>query len=204
MRLRLSVALKDLRSLALFGLSAPKYAQKIFVNPLSVSEVVVDCPFGRQDSGRVVEGDWDLSKMPVERLAKYQFCMARFVDGVSWEQAGAYEYMMRLIEQKPGIDGCYSLEDVKARYNRVDQIFQAIKAQGELKSRDQVRPGSFRERGGVYMHIGRDGCPVFAGGGIHRFAICRILGLTVVPAQVGVVHKAALGVWKSNQEKIWS
>lgn len=196
-------ALRDLRSVTRFGLGAPRYAQRITFNPASVSEVVIDCSFDRQDSGRVIDGDWDRLTMPVENLAKYQFCVARFVDGLSWESAGAYDYMMDLIDQKPGVDGCFSLADVKARYSRLDQIFQAIKAQGELKPRIKLRPDNFRERGGIYMHIDRSGRPVFAGGGIHRFAICRILGLTAVPAQVGVLHRKGLAVWKNNKSKVW-
>lgn len=61
-----------------------------------------------------------------------------------------------------------------------------------------MTPRCLRESGGVYVHINRNGEAIFGGGGIHRFAIARILSLDTIPAQLGVVHEEALKLWKNQ------
>ena len=58
----------------------------------------------------------------------------------------------------------------------------------------------FQEKGALKTDIqsvsGKGGADLlqlfFGGSGCHRFAIARILELSIVPAQIGCVHKSAI------------
>lgn len=177
-----------------YGNSAPKFAQLIFVNPGEVNLSVGDRIFERRHSGRVVGGDWDLNCAPVESLQKFLVCRRHFVEGLDWESAGAYVLMRELMEAHPGVDGCRTHSDVVARYERLDALFEQVKAEGRLRLRSEVAE-VYRESGGVYIHVSRTCEPIFGLGGIHRLAIARILGLKEIPAQLGVVHEGAVSSW---------
>jgi hypothetical protein len=34
--------------------------------------------------------------------------------------------------------------------------------------------------------------PIYGGGGMHRFAMAKILNLEIIPAQLGVVHRLVI------------
>jgi len=89
-----------------------------------------------------------------------------FVQGKSWEEAGAYQLMTNIIQKKLGADGCRSYEDIVVRYQKLDQLYQWISSNRILLSRKDLKPQNFRESGGVYVHIDRNGEVVFAGGGV--------------------------------------
>ncbi|WP_143559272.1 hypothetical protein [Alkalispirochaeta americana] len=153
--------------------------------------------FSRKDSGRIVDGDWDVNVTPLEDFPKYKICYERFVNGKTWDQAGAYDLMDELMKIKPGADRCYSSSDVKVRYDALDEVYRKVKTQNELMSRKEIHKYNFRESGGVYVHIDRNSNFIFARGGCHRLAISKILKLKIIPAQVGVVHYKALPFWRN-------
>jgi hypothetical protein len=115
--------------------------------------------------------------------------------GLSWRDAGAYDYMMGRIAQSGELDGCRTLTDVVKRYDRLDELFEQVQREGRLRAVPEVRPNTFREQGGVYMHIGRNNSPIFGTGGCHRLAIAKVLDLEEIPTQLGVVHPEALRIW---------
>jgi hypothetical protein len=120
-------------------------------------------------------------------LKKISIVYEYFDTGKSWEQCGAYENMKLLMKQHPGADGCYTEEDIRARYDRLSELIENLKAGGKFLERS-----GFRESGGVYIHIGRNGELLFGGGGCHRLAVAQKLNLERIPAQVGVVHRQFL------------
>lgn len=190
--------LRDARNKLQYGLAAPVSCQRIFVDPKAITRVIDSGVFDRSDSGRVVGGDWDLFTSPIEDFPKYLICHERFLNGKSWEEAGAYQLMTNIIQKKPGADGCRSFEDIVVRYQKLDQLYQWISSNRILLNRKDLKQRNFRESGGVYVHINRDGEVVFAGGGCHRLAIAKILELDVMPAQLGVLHLDALKHWRSR------
>jgi hypothetical protein len=96
--------------------------------------------------------------------------------------------MMNLISNNGGqYDDCLNLSDVKARLSKLDEIFELAIKNGRLSSRAEVDLNGFREVGGILIHIGPDGEPVFSGAGCHRMAMAILLGQPF-PAQLGVVH----------------
>ena len=115
------------------------------------------------------------------------------MNGVTWEDTGIYEHMAALIaERGREVDGCINRDDIIDRYNRLDSIFDQIKMERRLRTRQELDPRNFREVGGIYVHIGPAGELYFGGGGCHRFAIARVLKLPMVPAQIGCVHQSAI------------
>jgi hypothetical protein len=183
-----------------FGPDAPRYGERIYIKAnrclYHLPSSALEANFHRrlrQSSGKVVHC-WPESDLTlVHEHQKIRFCLDHWLSGLDWEQTGAFEYMMGRIQESPEghFDGCKSLNDVKARYQRLDDLFKSLEGGGPFLSMEQLLPGNFREVGGVLFHLGPDGEPVFGGGGAHRFAMAIAKKLTI-PAQLGLVHRAAL------------
>ena len=189
--------LLDLSNSVRFGVQAPRYAQRILVDPRALSHYIQSGP-GRSSTGRVLDGAWDLDVDRVCDHPKIMVCVEHFVNGKSWQDSGAIELMSNLIKEMPGADSCWNLDDMKHRYRKLDEVFQTVKREGRLRPQSELRPTAFRELGGVYVHIDRHAQPIFGSAGWHRLAIAQILQLKRIPAQLGAVHRHAINDWKSN------
>lgn len=196
-RLFFIIIARDLINILRFGLDAPRYSQTLFLNPQEISLAVLPDLLSREDTGKVMGGDWDLHVRQLHDIKKIAMVKARIREGKSWEAAGAYQIMNELIQKHHVYDDCKTKEDVLQRYERLDRVIESIKSGGFL-SMSRVRKGTFRESGGVYIHIGRNGEYIFGIGGCHRLAIAQALRLECIPVQVGVVHEKAIvnGHWK--------
>jgi hypothetical protein len=173
---------RDIGNIITYGWHAPKYAERIFINPQNV-KLISEAGFSRNDSGRVLGGDWDLNSKPLQSLKKIAIVFKHIETGKTWKECGAYENMLELMEAHPGADDCHNENDVIERYERLTDLIQHLKNGGEF-----YNSSNFRESGGLFVHIGRDGEIIFGGGGCHRMAISQKLGLTKIPAQIGVIH----------------
>lgn len=173
---------RDIGNIITYGWHAPKYAERIFINPQNV-KLISETGFSRNYSGKVLGGDWDLNSKPIKSQKKIAIVFEHIETGKSWKQCGAYENMLELMEAHPGVDGCHNERDVINRYERLTDLIQHLKNGGEF-----YNSSGFRESGGVFVHIGRDGEIIFGGGGCHRMAISQKLGLKKIPAQIGVIH----------------
>ncbi len=185
-----------------YGPGAPRYAERVWIDPRQCSQYIEAADLARrmgtgsrQLSGRVVR-DWpeDLLQS-FDSHPKLTYCWAHWRDGKTWEEAGAIDFMMSRIRVSPtGVtDKCRTREDVIQRFDTLEQIWNASRQQGYLASQAQLEPDNFREVGGVLMHLGPGGEPVFSGAGCHRFAIAMLLD-SPFPAQLGCVHISAIPV----------
>lgn len=188
--------LRDLANRAFGGSDAPKAQERIWIDPQDVQRIYIRNPavtpdFKRRHSGMIVDGDWDRMTEPLEQSWKIAGCLARFRDGKSWEETGIFDRMLQTIAERGHFDSCRTLDDVRARYYEIDRLHQHIKMNGY---RDETIRflGAFRLPGGVFVHIDREGRPIFGAIGNHRMAIARDLGLRRIPAQLGVVHPGAI------------
>ncbi|MDJ1016423.1 MAG: hypothetical protein QNJ35_07930 [Paracoccaceae bacterium] len=174
-----------------FGPQAPRYAEEI---RLSVDNVagVIRTPISRWLSGHVLAGDWDLDPSPFSMQPKLAYCLRHWVDGQTWDDAGATAYHTDMIDRLGVIDGCRTEAQVRARLERLDSVFARTKDTGILLPKSELRRPNFRESGGILIHIGRDGRGLFGSGGNHRFAIALALRLDQFPAQIGLVHPDAI------------
>ena len=187
--------LRDLYHLMRYGSTGPQSYERIYVNASAVTSHYQrnqDKKYHIQkwDSGRILDGDWDLNLAPINRSTKIAACIDHFQHGKPWEGTDAYDHMVMMIKKVGRFDGCLTTEDIVSRYNEMDQLWESIRAEG-MKSFPANHLSRARERRGVLIHIGRNGQPIFGGTGCHRMAIAKILDLENFPAQLGVIHKDA-------------
>lgn len=183
-----------------FGGRGPRYAERIWVSPAQCKRYIEAAEladrFGtsaRQLSGRVVS-DWPESlEQSLEKHPKLAYCWSHWRDGKSWADSGAFDFMLERIAASPtGVtDKCRNLQDVERRFEALDAIWADVRKRGSLPPRGELVAGNFREVGGILMHLGPGGEPIFSGAGCHRFAMALMLDAPF-PAQLGVVHKTAL------------
>lgn len=133
-------------------------------------------------------------QVPVEQLVKYRCCVAHWRDGVSWEDTGVFDHMLRKIEHAGRPEsGCGTIEDLRRRYARLDRVFDQVRREGRLLHAHELGPVA---RGmvwdGIEIHIGPHGEPIFGDAGTHRLAMAQVLGLRRIPALLGFVHEAAV------------
>lgn len=143
-------------------------------------------------SGSVLEGDWDRNVIPVGEQWKYRAVVRRFRDGMSWEETGIIDHMMRLVEKHNGFDELHSRRDVEARYESVDRLYDDVCATGRMKTRKELGATWWSERGGIYGHLDRNGEFLRFRNGNHRFGIAVCAGLETIPVDVGLVHPDAI------------
>jgi hypothetical protein len=201
-RSRPGIAITDATNRLRFGQDAPQVAQLIWVDPAACSSALNSTsalgPDPSSFSGHVVGGDWDLEVRPVEEVQKIAFGLRHWREGVPWAETGAYEHMTRLISERGRpVDRCETLADIIARYERLDEIYLEALREGRLKARAELSPSAFRERTGILVHISRNTTPIFGGSSHNRFAMALALDLPVIPAQLGAVHRQAVGSWRT-------
>jgi len=182
-----------------YGTNGPEFGELIYINP---NLHVTSLPFKhRSSSGKVMSGDWDLQpQINLESTVIYKACHLRWEKDIPWEKTGIYDFMLDKIEKFGGfVDGCSNLEDVIIRYQKLDKLFKQISQTRRLKTQKELNPSAFNEHGGLLFHIDRNNIPIYGGGGMHRFAMAKILNLNSIPAQLGVVHLSAIKDWKLHK-----
>jgi len=200
---RVSYYARDITNIIRFGLRAPKSAQLIWVRPRSVTAIIIK-PTGNIDrlfmprrnfTGRILDGDWDREVTGLKNISKVNGCYDRYVRKIRWEETDLIRGHLRSLRTRGRHSKGDSEEKILERYRRLDRLYETAMNDG-LSPQRLVEPGAFREEGGIYVHIARNGTPIFGGGGFHRLAIAQILNLNVVPAQLGVVHTE---FWEAKQ-----
>ena len=173
----------------------PKSDMAIYPNPQDINDVYIPTKgrvFRRRDSGRVVDGDWDLSIKPLWDNPKLESCKLRWEQGAKWEDTPIFQKLLKQIQSGQTPDGLRSREDLENRYARLDRIFEHTLQVGRLLNMHELPEYFRREHGAPLVHITRTGSCIRSGGGNHRFAIAKILSLPEFPAQLGVVHPSAI------------
>ncbi|QBI20283.1 hypothetical protein ER308_12365 [Egibacter rhizosphaerae] len=187
----LGIVARDALNLARYGTDAPRWGLRIWVSPASCEGWVRG--FTSEHSGLVKGGDWDLS---VERTLDHPDvapAVAHWHRGVSWEEAGVYDRLAKRIAEFGGErDGCLTTEDIIARFERLDCMFEQVQREQRLRSTAESSVLRGRERDGVLVHVGRDGATLFGGRGCHRMAAAIVADIPLLPAQLGVVHPQGL------------
>lgn len=127
-------------------------------------------------------------------MTKHAACVAHFRDGIDWEDTGIFEFSAKVIDRDGQLDGCKTPDDVRRRYDGLDQLFEQVRSEGRLRTANELDPESTpgEERDGIFLHVGPGGTLLSGAGGIHRLAISQVLDLPVAPAQLGCVHPDGL------------
>ena len=141
-----------------------------------------------------MDAAWNPETFPIFENPKIQYCLAHWRDGESWEDSGAVDFHMEAIEKRGEIDHCRNIHDVNERLRGLDVIWQNVVRDRRLMSARQTSKYGFREVGGIFVHLGPKGQPIFGGGGNHRLGIAIAAELEIIPCQVGAVHPDGLKV----------
>lgn len=199
-RTRARYLIRDAKNVLRYGGDAPLSAALICVDPRTIDLMLVDVrDVARDDTGTVRAGDWDKRVVHFDEHPKVVACVERFEHGVSWEATGIVDRLLVQVRTDGHTDGYRSLDEIIERYRAIDRLHEQLRSGGGFMTRRQLIGGrAFREQGGVYVHIDRHTRPVFGLGGFHRLALARILGLERIPAQLGVVHSAAVRSWRTR------
>lgn len=188
--------LRDLANSIAGGGDYPRAQERIWIDPSRLTRIYTRNPvetpnYKRRHSGMVLEGDWDQSTEPLDESWKVAACLAHFRDGVPWEDTGVYDQMQNMIDERGLFDSCASMADIIKRYEKIDALYSDIRHNG-FRDETVHRFGIPRLPQGVFVHLDRRGQPIFGAIGNHRVGIARALGLTRIPAQLGVVHRSAI------------
>ena len=206
-----------------YGPSAPRFNEIIWVDPkkikMGLHENVVKKYFGFKKcdiSGSVVHSTWpeeqsfhlfalvdpivlkSESKLTWEDSVRIriQSCIDHWGKGIPWDQTMAYKRLEKKIKEKGSFEGCKTHYDISKRYEKLDQIFDQVKAEGRLRlKKESDFHLTIKKNQEAIIHIGPMGELYYGGGSTHRFAIAYILNLPF-PSRVGVVHIKAIPILK--------
>jgi hypothetical protein len=182
---------RDILNLIRYGRGAPRYAERIWIDPKSVRYALHGPGRPRACSGKVTSTDGHLRRVDLLSTPRISSCIDHWVGGVPWEDTRDYAVtLMAVLEGKRWADSSTE-QELLERYRALDRTFQETRKLGRLKTRQELDPRTFREEGGVLICIAKGGEPLLYSG-FHRFSIALILELPLIPAQLGYVDPTAL------------
>jgi len=171
--------------------AAPDPFKILYVSPREIERYSSE--FGKWESvGKVQGGNWDQKATPVDQMKKYQAVEQHFCNGGSWEDTGIIDHLLKRLseEGRNSIDGCRNREELKDRYDRIDELYDELRSRGYKEKKHS--PTNY-----IAVHISRDGEFIFAGSGCHRLSISKILDLNEIPVWVRARHKE----WQNVREQ---
>jgi hypothetical protein len=172
-----------------FGRAAPRPNERLWIDPARVRYALGGVPVR---SGQVIDEWPSAALVPFDEHVHVRFALAHWRDGLSWEDSGAFAYMLNQISMRGRQDGCFDLDDVKRRYERLDELFETVQREGRLRTRPELDPKTRDEDGGILVHIGPGGEPAIGDSGKHRLTIAKLAGVSTVPIRIGHIHRDAL------------
>lgn len=173
-----------------YGPKAPRFAEGLWIDTARVRFYI---PGGTVWRSARVHDDWPVDQhVPIDEDPIYRAAVAHWCDGLSWEASGEIDRMMEALERYGKHDWQRTKEDVLLRCRQLDEMFRVIERERRIRPQNEVNPKTFRQLGGIGMHVGPNGEPIRSHNGRHRFAIARILGISPVPVRVAEVHRPAI------------
>lgn len=159
----------------------------------------------------VIEGgDWDERDRRFRETDVFQAFEAHFDDGVPWPETEFFDRVLREIDDGRAPWGCRSREDLEARCERLEELYETIREDGYQTQRELLdgetddpigsRRTARRARlinDEIAVDVGRDGEFLFADGR-NRLAIAILLDLDAVPVLVLRRHER----WQSFRDEI--
>lgn len=184
---------RDLSNLCRYGPHAPRYGERLWIDPCEVG----GNPFPKiegylkHDTGRIVK-EWPEAIPDITDNCNFSEALTHWRDGLSWEECGRLPRWRAELETGRQPYGCSTEDDLLARLDAWDRMFDSVKADGALLPRTAISRSAFREVGGIGIHVGPNGQLYKGRDGHHRFAAALAAGLEVIPVVVGVVHQTAI------------
>ena len=178
---------RDLMNKIKYGLEAPVYAERIWVNPSIINEAVfMRSRKAREESGQILNEFPPVGAkiVSIYDLPKIKSSFEYWNEGQSWENT-VYFKKNRSMHKKEHV--IRTINKYKNGY--YEALYEETKKEGKLKTMKELKRRNFREEGGVLIHIGPNGKLYHGNAGNRRLSIAIILGLDMIPAMIGYVHK---------------
>lgn len=195
------------------------YLNKRFdLDPYKVIEIDPNCikKYMRRDeyfdiwrcSGKVLDGDWDLTENDFENHPIYYSLRSFLVGDKKWEDT-EYFVLLKTKFEREERGRNHKEKSINERAQKRGELYKKLyqsmkeegyKTQGELA---QKRPidGFFRRRqevnSEITVNIGREG-EFILNDGRHRFACAKLLNLDKIPVRILVRHNR----WQSFREEL--
>lgn len=167
-----------------YGKHAPKYGEKIWIDPNhdDIFKGKSGPRYDYKDSAKVFNDLWFINQdLSMSNTNMMKICQRHWIEGLSWKDSGAYDWMFRAIKVKGAIDGYSNEQGVLKRYALLDEIFNDIRINRQFNKEFQPN-----------IHLGPNGKLYFGhGGGKHRLCIAYILKVPF-QARIGCVHVSAI------------
>ncbi|MCU4743586.1 hypothetical protein [Natronoglomus mannanivorans] len=171
----------------------------VYIDPNDVTKYTLD--FNTYSIyGDIQGGDWDTKSKSFDKLAKYTAIKKRFKHGMTWEETGVYDELLSMIEDEGSIDKCTTRDDLKRRYEEIDELYEDISKNG-YKEASELPDNKRKGKGyinNICVNIGRNGELIFQGDGFHRLSIAKVLQLNEIPIQIALRHKK----WQEYRQRI--
>ena len=163
----------------------------IMVNPAQIKHVGIGWKDYNKvyNHGMVMEGDWDLNKMPFDELDIFKAFEDRFIKGKRWEETNHFRCITARLASRDNTLNVKDDSELTRRTKYWEELYNNIKANGYLQ-RDKILEmhSNIRILDEISVRIGRDGDLLFEDGR-HRLAVCKILRIPNVPVLVTWRHK---------------
>lgn len=220
----LSIMLWDLRNRFRHGPASPLKNQVIHVSPATITKSIDsthpqfqnavlgsgarDVPQDRRARlartalrsapNMIQSTDFDLFTRPLQDDPTIARIFAMLESDLTWQQAGFHDWMMEEIARKGSHDGCRTAQEVRKRYERLDELAQNMR-NGKPLDPQTGWFGRYGSADGVIGAIGREGEVIFCGSGKHRLALAIGLGIATLPICLCAVHENAVknGKWSA-------
>lgn len=150
--------------------------------------------FVRANAGKVLDGDWDLVRMPFERNNIYRLLHEHFVEGVAWEETAVFrQFAKEIAAGERRWHWSSSTEEMLEAAKGVERLYE------------NMRQNGYRSNGGtatadaITVSIGRNGEFLYNNvGGHHRLSVAKIVGIEQVPVRVLVRHR----LWQDVRDEL--
>jgi len=140
----------------------------------------------------LIGGDWDFAATDIPVNQNFEACYQRFVEGQPWQAISKYQQLLDHIKQGGTVDGCKTESEFEQRYRRIDRMYETIRNERTLRTRDVES---------LRVCIARDGDVIHCGGGGHRLAISKVLKLHQIPVIVSVIHPEAITALQKSRSQ---
>lgn len=170
----------------------------IFVKPSNINRYIElgTYHFNIECFGEMMSGDWDKQANLIEDHRKFKSIKSHFSEGVPWEETSICRFLENHVKSNGPIDGVSSTEEIRERYENIDDIYDRIKEDGY---KSQIELNEHKNRfDEICISIGRDGELLFTSSGWHRLSIAKILDIERVPTYVIFRHRK----WQNQREEV--
>lgn len=202
---RLAIHISDAAVFVRYREPGLRKYERLHINPSEVTHGFLKTPDHHTSIWR--RKQWDLPM--VDALSALggipHFCLLRTRENKSWQDSGEIE-RESLARKKAGKSHSRGDKDferyLEDRYTKLDALIEETRNLGRLKSRSELDPWPFRERGGIGVVINADGSIAICDGH-HRFGISLGLGLESIPVSLFAVHPEFIrsGGWSKFYQK---